>query len=91
MGVEILIEDLAGVLAEVPPLPPGVQEPGSEDHDSLAGGLLQLNLDCVKFPIDDVDHPVNFFGSDGVGPGLLTEQIHDMGGELFAALKNIKF
>ena len=91
MGVEILIENLAGVFAEVSPLPSGVQEPGSEDHDRLAGGLLQLNLDCVKFPIDDVDHPVDFFGCDGAGPGLLTEQIHHMGGELFAALKNIKF
>jgi len=44
VGVEVLVEHLAGLLAEVAPLPPGVQEPGAQDHHSLAGGLLQLDL-----------------------------------------------
>ena len=68
MRVEILIEHFAGVLAEVPSLASGVQEPGAEDHDGLAGGLLQLDLDRVKFSIDDVDHSVNLLGSYGSSP-----------------------
>ena len=91
MGVEILIQDLAGILAEVPPLPPGIQEPGPQDHDRLAGGLLQLDLDRVKFPIDDGDHAVNLLRGDGPGPGLLAKQIHHVSCELFTTLKwNIK-
>ena len=45
MGVEVLVEHLAGLLAKVAPLPPGVQEPGPQDHHRLTGGLLQLDLD----------------------------------------------
>ena len=86
MGVEVLIENLTRVLTEVPPFSSGVQEPRSEDHDRLAGGLLQLNLDRVKFPIDDVDHSVNLLRSNWPSPRLLTEKVHDMCGELFAAL-----
>jgi len=43
--VEILVENLRRLLAEVPAFPAGVEEPGSKDHDSLAGALLQLNLE----------------------------------------------
>ena len=38
--VEVLIEDLRGLLAEVAPLSSGVQEPGPQDHDCLARALL---------------------------------------------------
>jgi len=38
--VEVLVEDLGGLLAEVAPLASGVQEPGPQDHDRLAGALL---------------------------------------------------
>lgn len=64
MRIKILIENLTSVLTEVPSFSSGVQEPRSEDHDRLASGLLQLNLDRVKFPIDDVDHSVDLLGSD---------------------------
>ena len=86
MRVEILIEHFAGVLAEVPSLASGVQEPGAEDHDGLACGLLQLDLDRVKFSIDDVDHSVNLLGSYGSSPRLLSEQIHHVCCELFTSL-----
>ena len=88
MGVEILVQHLTSILAKVSPLSSGVEESRPEDHDGLASGLLQLHLDCIKFPIDDVDHSVNLFGCDGSGSGLLTEQIHHMSRELFAALQN---
>ena len=89
MRIEILIEDFIRFLAEVPPLPPGVQEPGPQDHDRLAGGLLQLDLDRVKFPIDDGDHAVNLLRGDGPGPGLLAKQVHRMRCKLFAALNKM--
>ena len=89
MRIEILIEDFIRFLAEVPPFPPGVQEPGPQDHDRLAGGLLQLDLDRVKFPIDDGDHAVNLLRGDGPGPGLLAKQIHRMCCKLFAALNKV--
>ena len=87
MRVEILIEHFAGVLAEVPSLASGVQEPGAEDHDGLASGLLQLDLDRVKFSIDDVDHSVDLLWCDWSGPRLFTKQVHDVCGEFFAALQ----
>ena len=86
MGIEVLIENLTRILTKVPSFSSSVQEPRSEDHDSLACGLLQLNLDRVKFPIDDVDHSVNLLRSNWPSPGLLTKKVHDMCGELFAAL-----
>ena len=87
MRVEILIEHFAGVLAEVPSLAPGVEEPGAEDHDRLARGLFQLDLDRVKFSIDDVDHSVNLLGSYWSSPRLLSEQIHHVCCELFTSLQ----
>ena len=91
MAVKVLVQYLRGLLAEVSPFPPGIQKPGSEDHDRLAGGLLQLDLDRVKFPIDDGDHAVNLLRGDGPGPGLLAKQIHHVSCELFTTLKwNIK-
>ena len=38
--VEVLVQDLRGLLAEVPPLSPGVQEARSQDHHRLARALL---------------------------------------------------
>ena len=87
MGVEVFIEDLTGVLTKVASLSPGVQEPRPQDHHGLASGLFQLNLNGVELPIDDVDHPVDLLGCDGSGPGLLPQQVHHVGRELFAALK----
>ena len=49
MGVKVLVEDLRGLLAEVSPLPPGVEESGPQDHDRLAGALLQLDLRALDF------------------------------------------
>ena len=86
MGVKVLIEHLTRVLTKVSSFSSSVQESRPEDHDSLACGLLQLNLDRVKFPIDDVDHSVNLLRSNWPSPRLLTEKVHDMCGELFAAL-----
>ena len=34
--------------------------PRSEDHDGLAGGLLQLDLDGGELLLDDVHHSLNF-------------------------------
>ena len=86
MRVEILVERLTRVLTKVPSLPAGIEEPRPEDHDGFTGGLLQLDLDRIEFPIDDVDHSVDLLGSDGPGPRLLAEEIHNVRGELFATL-----
>ena len=69
----------------VPPVPPGVEEPGPQRHDGLAGGLLQLDLDLLELLVDDLDHPLDLPGCDGPGPGLLLEQVGHVGGELLAA------
>ena len=85
VGVEVLIQDLARLLVEVPPLASGVQEPGAQDHNRLAGRLLQLDLDGVELLVDDLHHPLNLLGSDRTRPGLLSQQIHDMSCELLTS------
>lgn len=57
--VKVLVEDFRGLLAEVPALAPGVQEAGAQDHDGLAGGLLQLHLDGAELLVDDLHHALN--------------------------------
>ena len=85
VGVEVLVQDLARLLVEVPPLASGVQEPGAQDHYRLAGRLLQLDLDGVELLVDDLHHPLNLLGSDRTCPGLLSQQIHDMSCELLTS------
>lgn len=34
--------------------------PRAQDHDGLAGGLLQLHLDGAELLVDDLDHALNF-------------------------------
>ena len=36
--------------------PPGIQEAGTQDHDGLAGALLELHLDGAELPVDDAHH-----------------------------------
>ena len=47
VGVEVLVQHLAGLLAEVAALAPRVQEAGAQNHHSLASRLLQLDL-CTE-------------------------------------------
>ena len=84
--VEILVQHLARLFTKVSSLPASVEEPGAQDHDGLARRLLQLDLDRVKFLVNDVDHPLNLLGCDGPRPALLSQQIHHVGGELVAGL-----
>ena len=86
MGVEVLVQHLARLLAEVPALSPGVQESGAEDHHCLTGRLFQLHLNRVKFLVNDSDHPLDLLGRDGSGSALLTQQVHHVGSELLATL-----
>ena len=43
-------------------------------------------LNCTEFFVDDLHHPLDFFSSDGSGATLLSKEIHDVCGELVAAL-----
>ncbi len=65
---------------------PGVEEAGPEDHDGLAGALLELHLDGAEFAVDDVDHALDLFGWDGPRARLFPQQVHHMGSELIARL-----
>ena len=47
---------------------------------------IASNLNSAELLVDDLHHPLNLLGGDWPGAGLLPEQIHDMGGELVAAL-----
>ena len=86
--VEILVQHLARLFTKVASLSASVEEPGAQDHDGLARRLLQLDLDRVKFLVNDVDHPLNLLGCDGPGSALLPQQVHHVGGELLTALNN---
>ena len=52
MRVEILVEDFCCLLAEITPLPPGIQKSGPQNHDSLTGALLKLGLDRQELAMD---------------------------------------
>lgn len=65
---------------------PGVEEAGAQDHDRLAGALLELHLDGAEFAMDDVHHALDLFGGDGPSARLLPQQVHHMGCELITRL-----
>lgn len=65
---------------------PGVEEAWAQDHDGLAGALLQLHLDGAELAVYDADHAFDLFGRDGSCSRLLPQQVHHMGGELIARL-----
>lgn len=41
---------------------PGIEEAGAQDHDGLAGALLELHLDGAELAVDDVHHALDLFG-----------------------------
>ena len=43
-------------------------------------------MDCAKLFVDDLNHSFNFLWSDGSGSRLLSEKVHDVGGEFVASL-----
>ena len=43
-------------------------------------------LNCTEFLVDDLDHAFYFLGCNWSSSALLSEEIHDMGGELVTAL-----
>lgn len=43
-------------------------------------------LNCTEFLVDDLDHAFYFLGCNWSSSALFSEEIHDMGGELVAAL-----
>lgn len=63
--VEILVQYLRRLFAEVASLAAGVEETRSQYHHRLAGRLLQLHLDGAELLVDDLDHALDFFGCDG--------------------------
>lgn len=65
---------------------PGVEESGAQDHDGLAGALLQLHLDGAELAVDDPHHALDFFGRDGPRAGLFPQQVHHVSGEFIAGL-----
>ena len=50
--IEILVEDLGRLLAEVPAFPAGIEESRTKDHDGFTSALLQLNLERKKTAIE---------------------------------------
>ena len=86
MAVKVFVEDFRGLLAKVPPLSPGVQEPRPQYHDGLARRLLELRLNAEEFPVNNLNHSLDFFRGDRSGSALLTEQVHHMGGKVVAGL-----
>ena len=65
---------------------PGIKESGAQDHDSLAGALLELHLDGAELAVDDAHHALDLLGRDGPRARLFPQQVHHMGGELVARL-----
>uniref|UniRef100_A0A6B0V6Z8 Uncharacterized protein n=1 Tax=Ixodes ricinus TaxID=34613 RepID=A0A6B0V6Z8_IXORI len=84
--VEILVQDLRRLLAEVASLSPCVEEPGPEDHDGLAGALLELHLDGVELLVDYLHHALDLLGRDRPRPTLLPQKVHHVRRELVARL-----
>lgn len=70
-----------------PWIPPGIQEAGTQDHDSLAGALLELHLDGTELSMDDAHHALHLLGCHGPCAALLPQQVHDMGRELVTCLQ----
>ena len=71
--VEVLVQDLRRLLAEVPPLSSSVKEPGTKDHHCLAGTLLQLDLRIRKYEkITTKRFWVSFFSSATPSHGTRT-------------------
>lgn len=66
---------------------PGVQEAGAQDHDGLAGALLQLHLDGAELPVNDAHHALHLLGRHGPRAALLPQQVHDVGCELVTRLQ----
>ena len=66
---------------------PSVKEPRAQNHDSLASALFKLHLDRAKFAMDNLDHPLNLFGSNGTSARLLTQQVHHVSRKLTASLQ----
>ena len=56
------------------------------DHANQVQQLLPSHLNCTEFLVYDLDHALNFFSGHGSGTTLLSKEIHDVGGELVAAL-----
>jgi len=82
MRIEIGVQDLLGLLREVPPLSARVQEPRPQDHHRLARALLQLHLDRAELAPYDLHHAVDLSGRNGPGLRLVPEQVNRVCGEL---------
>lgn len=65
---------------------PGVQKARAQDHDGLAGALLELRLDGAELAVDDVHHALDLARRHGPGARLLPQQVHHVGRELTAGL-----
>lgn len=66
--------------------PPGIEEAGAQDHDGLAGALLELHLDGAELAVDDVHHALDLLGRNRPRARLLPQQVHHVGGELVTRL-----
>lgn len=86
VAVEVLVQDLRGLFAEVAALATSVQEARAEDHHGLAGALLELHLDRGELLVDDLHHPLDLLRRDGARAALLPQKVHDVRRELVARL-----
>ena len=69
--------------------PPGVQEPRSEDHDSFARALFQLQLNIVELLRYDHNHSIDLLPWYRTGSALLTKQAHHVTCKLVTRLGTI--
>lgn len=75
-------------LATQPKHSPRIQKPGAQDHDRLTRTLLELHLDGAELAVDDADHSLDLLRGDGPGPALLSKEVHHVGGEFIACLRD---
>lgn len=66
---------------------PGVEEPRPEDHNGLAGTLLELDLDGVELLMDDLHHSLDLLRRNRARSTLFAKEVHHVCGELIARLK----
>lgn len=69
------------------PHTPGIQESTPQNHHGFAGGLLELHLNAGEFLMNNLDHSFDFFRCDWPGATLFSQQVHYVGGEFIAGLK----
>lgn len=66
---------------------PGIQKARSQYHHCLAHALLQLQFNSFELASNNAHHTIDFFGSNGSRPTLLSQQIYHMRWKFIAGLQ----